>query len=92
MDKAKEWQIGKVQFCNSKKKKKKSFINITRELEVIQGRMEATELRNKNISEPHWIVLPIFFNSTPGAHMDIALSRHSLVTWSIYSKKSFQLI
>ena len=23
MDKAKEWQIGKVQFCNSKKKKKK---------------------------------------------------------------------
>lgn len=53
MDKAKEWQIGKVQFCNSKKKKQKSFINITRELEVIQGRMEATELRNKNISEPH---------------------------------------
>ena len=52
MDKAKEWQIGKVQFCNSKKKKK-SFINITTDLEVIEGIMEATELRNKNISEPH---------------------------------------
>ena len=47
---------GKQEKYNSviqKKKKKKSFINITRELEVIQGRMEATELRNKNISEPH---------------------------------------
>lgn len=29
---------------------------------------------------PYWIVFPIFLSSTPGAHIEIALSRHSLVT------------
>lgn len=31
--------------------------------------------------KPYWIVMPIFLYSTPGAHIDIALSKHSLVTY-----------
>lgn len=37
---------------------------------------------------PYWIVLPIFLNSTPGAQIDIALSRHSLVTYGNYTQKA----